>query len=528
MKFVSQSVLGNWRRSPLFVFGLFGCVILAAYKTAEYVIDDDITGLAYAGMIFVAGAFVVNMLNDWRKGLYLFLGWLLFEDLARKYLGNNMAIYFAKDFLVAIIYLSFFLSYRRHEAASFRPPFLMPLLLFVWFGAMQVFNPASTTLLYGVLGMKLFFYYVPLLFVGYAMLNSEKELRRFFFVNCFLVLIIASLGIAQSVLGHTFLNPAHPQEEIRELSTNYRVSPITGQISYRPTSVFVSTGRFGDFLMVSWLLILGFTGYLLLRQRKGRNFAFLVLATIFAAIVLAVARGVLLWSIGSAVVIGAAFLWGAPWKQGEVLRVFRTVQRAVLGVIVAFIFLGFLFPEALASRLAFYTETLSPDARNSELGYRAWDYPLLNFMGAFSYSRWPYGYGIGTASLGGQYIAKLSHAKTMNVGVESGFGTLVVEMGVGGLILWLVMSSAILFSAWRVVRKLRGSPWFPVAFVIFWYAFLLLIPVTFNGMQPYQDFVLNAYLWLLLGILFRLPNLALSAQFSADAVSSNQKQLRTR
>jgi len=99
--------------------------------------------------------------------------------------------------------------------------------------------------------------------------------------------------------------------------------------------------------------------------------------------------------------------------------------------------------------------------------------------------------------------------------VESGYGTLVVEMGVMGLLLWLVMSLAILFSTWKVVKKLRGSPLFPVAFVIFWYAFYLLYPSTFAGMAAYEDFLLNAYLWLLLGVLFRLPNLALSSQFAA-------------
>jgi hypothetical protein len=36
---------------------------------------------------------------------------------------------------------------------------------------------------------------------------------------------------------------------------------------------------------------------------------------------------------------------------------------------------------------------------------------------------------------------------------------------------------------------------------------LLLYPLTFGGMVPYQNFVTNAYLWLLVGILFRLPEL---------------------
>jgi hypothetical protein len=77
-----------------------------------------------------------------------------------------------------------------------------------------------------------------------------------------------------------------------------------------------------------------------------------------------------------------------------------------------------------------------------------------------------------------------------------------------------------LFAAWRVVRKLKGSPWFPLAFIIMWYAFILLFPMTFAGIQAYEDFILNAYLWLLLGILFRLPSIALSSQFAAGAADA--------
>jgi hypothetical protein len=80
------------------------------------------------------------------------------------------------------------------------------------------------------------------------------------------------------------------------------------------------------------------------------------------------------------------------------------------------------------------------------------------------------------------------------------------------LILWLVMSAAVVVSALKVARKLRGSPFFPLAFMIGLYAFLLLFPMTFAAIQAYQDFVLNCYLWLLVGILFRLPTLPLSAQ----------------
>jgi hypothetical protein len=519
MRSLSHPFPGQFRRGPLSAFAFFVFALIAAYKVAQYIINDDVASLAFVGMALVGGAFVVAMLNNWRNGLYFFLAWLLFEDLARKFLGNNMAIYFAKDFLAAVVYISFFAAYRRKDKdlQVFRPPFLVVLLVFAWFGVMQVFNPASTSVFYGLLGVKLYFYYMPLIVVGYALVNSEVELRRFFQINLGLMLVIVALGIVQSILGHTFLNPEVPAEDIRLLSQTYREAPISGVIVYRPTSVFVSSGRFADMLIVAWMIVFGFSGYLLLRHRRGRLFAFLALGTTAAGCVMCASRGAFMWTLGSALVGSVAFIWGAPWQQGEARRILRTLLRAVLGVALGMAVLLATYPEALLNRLAVYSETLDPRSPASELLHRTQDYPLANFLSAFDSPRWPYGFGIGTVSLGGQYVARIFHALPPTVGVESGFGCIILELGIGGLILWFIMSAAVLISAWRVVRKLKGSPWFPLAFMIFWYAFLLFVPFTFQGLQPYQDFVLNAYVWLLLGILFRLPKLALSAEFADGA-----------
>jgi len=78
-----------------------------AYKAGGYIVDNDFPSLAFAGVILAGSAIVVLVVKSWRQGLYFFLAWLMFEDLARKFLGNNMAIYFAKDFLLAVVYLAF-------------------------------------------------------------------------------------------------------------------------------------------------------------------------------------------------------------------------------------------------------------------------------------------------------------------------------------------------------------------------------------------------------------------------------------
>jgi hypothetical protein len=144
---------------------------------------------------------------------------------------------------------------------------------------------------------------------------------------------------------------------------------------------------------------------------------------------------------------------------------------------------------------------------------------LKNFLEAFETPRWPYGYGTGTASLGSQYVARLLHAPSTGVAVENGYGQLVVEMGVLGMILWIVLGAALAGSAWKLVKSLRGSPWFPLAFVIFWFVFLLFFPMGYNSLAFYQDFLVNSYLWFLIGVLYRLPKLALSAQFASQTAS---------
>jgi hypothetical protein len=467
----------------------------------------------------VAGlALGIKILNNWRHGLYIFFGWLFVEDFVRKYLGNNIALFFAKDILAVLVYISFYVARKnRKETATFKPPFLVPLLVFVWFAVGQIFNPASPSVMYGLLGVKIYFLYVPMMYLGYALLDSERDLRRFFSFNVVLILGVAGLGIAQSIIGPTFLNPSTIQVDIRDMSTLYRISPITGLISYRPCSVFVSTGRFQDFLIASWIIIFGFGGYLILRIKKGRNAAFVTLAVVAGAALMSTSRGVVMWCGGSALVTIAAFVWGAPWRQRQATRVVRSIQRMVLLGGIAIVALSVIFPEEVNSRLAVYSETLNPYSTASELAYRTHEYPLKNFLAAFDTPRWMYGYGTGTASLGIQYVARVFHEPSTGIGVENGYGQLVVEMGIVGLLLWIVLAVSISIAAWKVVKELRGSPWFPIAFVIFWFVFLVFFPMGYASLAFYQDFLMNAYLWILIGILYRLPSIALSAQLAVEA-----------
>lgn len=505
MQLTTLGSLGGSRQIKAAVVGL---VILATiWELASWIVAGSNQSLIMFGLSFVVVALVVHILNDWRSGVLVFLLWVLFEDLARKYLGNSMTVYFAKDFLVAVAYLSFYFAKRRKDVEFFSPPFLVPLGLFVGLAVVQIFNPNSPNILYGLLGLKLYFYYVPLMFLGYAMINRPADLERLLKVCLIGGIVISGLGIAQSVLGVSFLTPTDTASELYALSHTTRYSPVTHQAAYATSSVFVSSGRFSFYLILLWTLALGALGYLLLSRRLAVKYGYLGLGIVTVAVMTSGTRGPFIFALGSAFVMTAAFLWGAPWRWGQGHRMVKALRRAFLFGGFALILMVQVFPKAIGGSWAFVSETLSVGGQGSELANRAWDYPIRNLLGAFG-GNWVLGNGTGMSSLGMQYVSRYLDQPPPEYSVESGFGALDVEFGVLGPVLWALWAGILLWQGWKVVRTLRETVYFPIAFAIWWYAVEALVLLMYFALQPYQDFVNNAYLWLLVGVLYRLPKLA--------------------
>jgi hypothetical protein len=484
----------------LLVLGLW-----AAYEAGGRIAAGDLNAILYATFVFAGCAAAVTILRSWRSGFYLFLTWLLFEDLARKYMGNNMALFFGKDVLALLTYASLFAAVRAGREKSFRPKFLFFLLPFIWLGLIQVFNPNSPHVLYGLLGFKIYFFYIPLMYVGYALIRNDEDLRKFLVVNAALAGVIATLGIIQAIAGHSFLNPTHLAPELRELGELDRFSPITNQVLSLPTAVFVSSGRFAGYLILAAILMIGATGYLLLYNERSHKLIFIVTGIVGGAILLSGSRGAIVYGMASMIVLACGFIWGAPWRRRQADRPMKAIWRSFIGVALGLASVLLLFPTEIGSRLAFYGETLSPNSSAYELTNRVWDYPINNLILAFSNPNWVFGNGTGIASLGTQYVAKLLKQKPAAIWVEEGYGQLIIEMGIVAPFLWIAWAAALLFYMWQELRRLRQTRFFPIALAIFWFTFLLLYPFTYGSLAAYQNYLNNAYMWLLVGIFFKLP-----------------------
>src|SRR2546423_65694 len=66
------------------------CAILAAYIISPYIIAGDVPALAHISLAVLGLGLIAGILSNWNRGVYFFLGWLLFEDFVRKFSGNNM------------------------------------------------------------------------------------------------------------------------------------------------------------------------------------------------------------------------------------------------------------------------------------------------------------------------------------------------------------------------------------------------------------------------------------------------------
>ena len=517
------STIGRSRQAKTLFF--FAGVVGLGWALSTWIISGSSQMLVMGAMAVAIVMIVVRALHDWRAGLYLFILWLLFEDLARKYMGNNTILFFGKDIIAAITIFSLFKSKQRRGVPWFKPPFLVSLAIFFAFAVIQVFNTASPSIVYGLLGLKLYFYYVPMMYVGYALLRTNQDLEWFLLYNIVPALLIAVGGIVQSVVGLGFLNPTQLAPELRELGNLSRESPLTHQRLFAPTSVFVSTGRFASYIILAAIIVLGAQAYLLLTRRRRAWWALLGVSIAFVAALQSGSRGSVVYTGVSVLVLSAGFLWGAPWRWGQGHRLAKAFRRAALVCAAGLFLMAQFFPDKLGASWAFFSETLSPTSSASELQHRALDYPIQGLQVAFQSDRLFFGGGTGTASLGTQYVAQLLGQAPLNAWVENGWGVLILEMGILGLVLWISWTAALLVAGWKVVKHLRETIYFPVALSIFWYLFLLLVPFTYMGMAPYQNYVLNAYCWVLVGILFRLPHLARTQQVVAVRSTTHTSEL---
>jgi hypothetical protein len=343
-----------------------------------------------------------------------------------------------------------------------------------------------------IAGLRLDFFYVPLVAVGAVLSRDRKVVYRLLLTIALLGAAAAVMGIAQSILGPSFLAPSGITPGLDNLGTARKT--LGGETFVRPSGPFVDPGRFGHVMLVAMA-----AGLAAVVMRQGRQ------RLLPAAAVALCAGGAIVSGGRTPVIIAVALLLITILAPLYADRR-PNFGRAIILAIVTFITIAAiaaLAPVVLRTRTDFYTETLDPRSSNNE-----WTSRWISYSGdaleGLTYGGL-IGQGTGEESLGKQYIVNGGRSNVGLYLVESGYGSLATEWGVIGIMLWIYFVFSWLGHGVFSVRRSRGSPLGAPVFVLQGWNMILLLVMFFAGLQVFQNYLTNAFLWLFSGIIFAAP-----------------------
>jgi hypothetical protein len=458
------------------------------------------------GAIFIAA--LPLLLHNWRAAALVFIAWLLVEDLFRKLAGNDLTIYFAKDVLYAVLLVAMaadptFRGAWRTATGGVR---WWLYALIAWAVVMSVPTGLQDWRL-PLIGLRLDFLYVPLVALGYQMARRAREMQRWLVRLAILGAAASAVGIVQSIVGPSFLAPTQPTPGLGHLVL-IRGLPQLGMV-YRPTGTFVDPGRFVSVALVALAVGLG-----AVLTTKGRMRLWASVATLCSAGAVWVSGG------------RAGFLAGLALVAIAALGTALTQSRPVLGktaavagiAIASFILLAAVQPNLFHSRLLWYQRTLDPGSQENEWLFR-WDAYGGDTLRGVALGEF-IGQGTGQESLGKQYLYGGSERSPIGLyEVEGGYAAVAVEWGIVGLALWIGWTVAWARRQWQAVRMARGSPAAAAGLVFLGWMLFFLFLRFFTGLQAFQDYIANAYFWLLSGVIFALPEAARHRQEDGPAAA---------
>lgn len=436
------------------------------------------------------------LLRRWQWALGSLLVWLVVEDLVRKLAGNDLLVYLVKDLLLLIAVVAVAASPRARGLWRSTTGWTRWALYALGTWALVMAVPSALLdVRVPLVGLRLNFLYVPLVVAGALIAADRASLRDWLLGLGCVGAVSSAAGLIQAYVGPSFLAPSAPVRGLQNLVL-VRGNEISGAL-YRPTGTFVDPGRFASMALVTLAISLA----ALLVTRGRRHWVALVCVMVNGTAVLATGQR-------SAFVLAVALIGVATvarrWGEGR--HLLRSAALVVAVTLVGVTTSAILAPEAVSSRAAWYRTTLDPRLETNEWAFRWRSYSTATAEGLDTGGL--FGEGTGTESLGLQYLSPGAGSDDVRYDVEGGYASIAVEWGLVGLALWLAWSLAWMHRQWTRVRQVRGDPLAASGLVLLaWIGGLLFLQLAI-GLQAFQNYLANAYFWLLSGMVLALPRVA--------------------
>lgn len=432
--------------------------------------------------IIGALAFVVILIfgasQNWKLSIKTILVIVLIEGALRRWALPQAKdlIYFLKDFILIGAYIGF-ASRPRQLADPY--PFIKELTLVIAIVCiLQSFNPSLGSPIIGLLGIRAYLLYIPLVWMIPHLFDSESELYDFLRNYLLLIIPICILGIVQ------FFSPIDSPLNVYvsgselEIATAGEFVRITGTFAYlQGLKVYLA-------VCFSLLIVLLSKAYSL----KWQLIYILELTLVVTNSFMTGSRAVIIYILLFTVSYFICLFFNSYKTAVNIF--YRLFLPLALVTLMATVF----FQPAIQS----YTERA--DTANDSVVDRAFGY----FTEVFVVSKGRFdGYGTG-ATQGGVESLRVVFGLPMGEILppsEEEPGRVMIEIGLLGFILWYGLRLILLISLYSVFVKLKNLFYKKLALAIFVFQLIHI------GRQLVTDPTMLPYFWFFSGFIYLLPNL---------------------
>jgi hypothetical protein len=294
-------------------------------------------GQTLLAVTFLAGVFALGYLRP-LYGFYGLVGLVVLEGAVRKWLVNDISVFLGKDFLALGVYTAVLPRLRWQDLR--RPWWLVaPLGLLAVLALGEAVRVGSIS--QATIGLRAYLLYVPLFWVGPALLTTRARVYALTGVILGLAALNAVFAVVQALAGPGILN---------KLVSGALAGLITvnGSSYIRPSGSFMQVGVLAMFLFFGTLVAFA----LLVAERRGRwlYLAFGGFALIAWGVVYSSARSSLGSLMLAYVLLTLALLWrrrfltvaavpavfalslvvlfvAVPWVKQEGAAIMHAIQR---------------------------------------------------------------------------------------------------------------------------------------------------------------------------------------------------------
>lgn len=444
----------------------------------------------------------IAILSKWQRGLYMLVVYLPFASGIAVLLRPNPFGALFKDFLFVLPVYAVFILLHMRDFRHVRIP--TPLtLMFVAFAAiilLQMFNPSVKDVVAGAIGIKVWLLYIPLAYLASAMITRTEDLLALLRLATAVSLIPCGLGILQFSMSSTV-----GYQETMTLFYGSNAAAVTqnfaefnmGASFFRIPSTFSFVTQYSGYALM--MLAVTYMHQSVDPNPGWRLFAKIMTGVVFVAAILSGARSNFLFAPMLLFVIlflDAKLTRMAIWLLLGPFIMITTLQTAGLDV--------FTVADRTGGLVSTYgSDLVIPDLINS----------LVNF---------PFGQGVGTNTGASRNLMSPSQIAAMPPMIEGYYAKSIIELGIPGLIILLAILFSIAVYALGIHRKSQDPMARSCSAAIT--GFIIIMAVhSFKGWQIDLD-PINVWYWLLVGILFRLPDLKFDALAQARRLAEQEKR----